>query len=370
MLKAFSELWFNSALRLTTAHIECQNELWEQAGVFLDNKTPAIKALNGRKVPSGTPSSRLPGTWTRSHYSSTVDTVTPRRRLAYWLFVPEQLAAQQKAFPVVVMLHGCGQTAADFAGGTRMNALAVQQGFAVMYPQQLASDHASRCWPWYEQLLQRGGGEVALVAGAIEKVVADHSLDRTRVYLVGLSAGAALAQLVALHHPYLIAALCSHSGPVYGAADSRIGAFSVMQHGSRDAVRPIMHLLDEQPDFPGMPILIVHGDQDTVVRPTNALQLAWQFCQANVISTSAHEPLVACSATGNCDSYRITDYYQHQKLMIRLCQIRHLTHAWSGGDIAFRFNAEHGPDASSMLWEFFKKHVRLGNAGNAPFTSG
>jgi len=372
MLKTFSKLWLKSAVRLAKAQATRQNSLLAHAikaakKPCVTEKNRSVSALayasrkkSPRKSVAGASSLAAHGKWMRSYYLPPPAGLQDRsRRLAYWLYVPDQLVAGQNSFPLVVMLHGCEQTAAEFANGTRMNALAARYGFAVLYPQQVVSAHAHRCWPWYEQSLQRGGEEVALVAGAIEKVVRQQGFDRTRIYIAGLSAGAALAQIVALRHPHLIAAVCSHSGPVYGAADTRLGAFSVMQHGTRDAVRPIDQLLIEQANFPGMPMLILHGEQDTVVRPVNAMQLAWQFCQANALSTSAHEPVASCAAVERCDGFRITDYCQDQKIVVRLCQIRHLTHAWSGGDTAFRFNAGTGPDASLMSWEFFRQHARI-----------
>ena len=285
--------------------------------------------------------------------------------MTYWLYVPdpdEEAAAAapplERPLSLVVMLHGCDQTAEEFAGGTRMNQLAARHGFAVLYPQQSVSAHAQRCWPWYKRSLQQGGDEVALVAGILEKVTAVHGFDRSRVYVAGLSAGAALAQALVLQHPQVFAAVASHSGPVYGVADSRLSAFAVMQAGSRDAVRTVAQLLRERPDFPVMPILILQGEQDPVVRPVNAGQLAQQFCIVNRIASDAHEAPVLRKARGANDAWRRTDYKRHGRVVVRLCEVTHLAHAWSGGDASLRYNAARGPDASALLWDFFKRHRR------------
>lgn len=331
-----------------------------QASIPILESTPFPGSYDRRRPASNNAALEADGQWHRCQYTHHWETAPTRsRRLAYWLFVPVDVVVGVKPLPLVVMLHGCEQTAAEFASGTRMNVLAAQHGFATMYPQQMTSANPHRCWPWYEQAVQRGGEESALIAGAIEEAVSKHGFDRSRIYIAGLSAGAALAQIVALRHPHLIAALGSHSGPVYGVADSRLGAFSVMQHGTRDAIRPIDHLLTEQPSFPGMPMLILHGEQDTVVRPQNAIQLTWQFCQANNFSPSAHEPIASSAPSEHCDGFRTTDYRQNNKTLVRLCQVRHLAHAWSGGDTRYRFNASPGPDASVMFWEFFKEHDRV-----------
>ena len=304
------------------------------------------------------------GTWARAYFSSReLDARLPVRRLTYWLYAPAQAGKDRRTrLPLVVMLHGCEQTAPDFAAGTRMNALALQHGFAVLYPQQSAGAHSHRCWPWYKRSLQRGGDEAALIGGAIEKVMLRPDIDHTRIYVAGLSAGAALAQTVALQYPHLIAAIGSHSGPVYGVADSRMSAFSVMQHGSFDAARAATHFLAEHAHFPPMPILILQGAQDHVVRPVNAAQLANQFCTINGLSSADRGVPTVRAARGSCDAYSITEYRRAGKTLLRLCEVRHLAHAWSGGDASLRYNAANGPDASTLLWNFFKRHRRLPGA--------
>jgi poly(3-hydroxybutyrate) depolymerase len=59
-----------------------------------------------------------------------------------------------------------------------------------------------------------------------------HGLDASRTYVAGLSAGAALAAIVALRHPELIAAVGMHSAPVFGTTHSPFSAYRAMQHGS------------------------------------------------------------------------------------------------------------------------------------------
>ncbi len=330
--------------------------------------TTALRTAGGTSVPLS-----AGGRWIRSTFSSLeVDARMKARRMTCWLFVPDPAAPKgsasvsaPRALPLVVMLHGCDQTAPDFASGTRMNQLALRHGFAVLYPQQSASAHAQRCWPWYQQGFQHGGNEVAMVAGMIEKAIAQHGLDRTRVYVAGLSAGAAMAQTLALRRPDLIAAMASHSGPVFGIANSRMSALSVMQHGGSRPAQPILDLQRDTPDFPDMPALIVQGAQDNLVRPVNARQLVEQFCTLNRLPLGAAEPVDERAARGKNDGYRLNDFRRGSQLLVRLCEVTHLGHAWSGGDPALRYNAAPGPDASTLLWDFFKRHRRLGHRVSA-----
>ncbi|MBC7514067.1 MAG: PHB depolymerase family esterase [Herminiimonas sp.] len=410
MLKAFGKLWLKSAQRLAKAQVVQQKKLQKKLlktllpAVTKPHAAPARRSAATKKAvtrPAGSSASHRPptgarhrsaaatalhgatgtrlnsgGDWSRAYYISPLaDSRGRHRRMTYWLFVPHipdtgpVMSASVQAdgvgnrttapqLPLVVMLHGCDQTAEDFANGTRMNRLAALHGFAVLYPQQSATAHAQRCWPWYERSLQEGGDEVALVAGLLEKVIARNGFDRTRVYVAGMSAGAALAQTLALHHPDVFAAVGSHSGPVYGVAESRLGAFAVMQAGSRDAARAASQLLIDRPDFPVMPILILQGEQDPVVRPVNAGQLARQFCILNQLAPDAHEPVVLRKARAANDAWCRTDYRRQGRVVVRLCEVAHLAHAWSGGDASLRYNAARGPDASALLWDFFKRQRR------------
>ncbi|APW40725.1 PHB depolymerase esterase [Rhodoferax koreense] len=283
----------------------------------------------------------------------------------YWMFVPTRaLADRHKPMPLVVMLHGCTQTAAEFAQGTRMNALAQRKGFAVLYPQQLASVDNNRCWHWHLRATQQGGGEVRWVVGAIHKVMRTLPIDASRVYIAGLSAGAALAQIVALRHPQLIAAVGLHSAPVFGTVDSRMGAFSAMQHGSSHSLAHAVHDMALSPEFPRMPAILLQGDADKVVRSVNLMQLAQQFRLVNHIDDAAQEPVpheFAERLTGRSPrhAYQVLDYSLGRSTLVRVCRIKGLDHAWSGGDAQFRFNAAPGPDASLMMWNFFQMHRRV-----------
>ena len=414
MLKAFSKLWLEGAKRLAKVQLAQQKKLQRTLVRSLSPtakkpRPPAAKRVIARaravptaarnptgpapsaaikrnagkrtvtgRAPAGAGSIRLDhgGSWTRAyHVSPRADSHGRHRRMLYWLFVPDTAVDATAAgsagltaavdgsmrpaqLPLVVMLHGCEQTAEEFAIGTRMNRLAAQQGFAVLYPQQSASAHPQRCWPWYKRAVQQGGDEVALVASMLERVLDRHDFDRRRIYVAGLSAGAALAQALAVRHPQVFAAVGSHSGPVFGVADSRLGAYTVMQAGARDALRTADALLREQPDFPPMPMLILHGEQDQVVRPVNAVQLARQFRILNRLAPGAHEAPVVRKARAPNDAWRRTDSRHKGRVVVRLCEVANLAHAWSGGDDSLRYNTARGPDASVLLWDFFKRQRR------------
>lgn len=301
-----------------------------------------------------------PGKWLAAHIALPQSPgQAPGRRLAYWLYVPDRPAPAQ-GWPLIVMLHGCHQSATQFAQGTRMNLVAEQKGYAVLYPQQLVSAQAQRCWRWYEQGTQQGGGDTALLAGLIVKVCAQHGFDLRRIYACGLSAGAGMAAVLALNHPELIAAVGLHSGPVFGAGHTPAGALQVMRHGALAHAEAIHGVLRGRPGFPAMPALLLQGDEDHVVRPVNQQQLTRQWLLLNGLPLSTRATVTSKDATrnGSRHAHVISDYMAGCKVVLRVASIAGLGHAWSGGDPEVKFHAAPGPDASRMMAAFFALHRR------------
>lgn len=292
--------------------------------------------------------------------------------MPYWLYLPHHMpeAVARHGWPLVVMLHGCHQSAVQFAEGTRMNHLAEERGYALLYPQQGETVQAQRCWRWYDRATQQGAGETAALAALVATVCGQYRINRRRIYACGLSAGAGMAAVLALNHPELIAAVGLHSAPVFGAGHSQVGALQVMRHGAplhADAAiravlerRSMLALPAAAEAMPPMPALMIQGEQDQVVRPINQFQLARQWLQLNGLPAGP-ATRVAVKPAGRGGSRNAHDIHDHlvgRKLLLRVVRIANLGHAWSGGDPALKFNEQAGPDASRMMLEFFGKHRR------------
>jgi poly(hydroxyalkanoate) depolymerase family esterase len=306
----------------------------------------------------------LAGSWQKSWFSvPAAAQVASARRMLYWLYLPKNVTSA--SLPLVVMLHGCQQTATDFALSTRMNQLADRKGFAVLYPQQSASADAHRCWHWYKRSTQEGLGDVRLIAEMIAQVQTKHGLDTTRTYMAGLSAGAGLANILALRYPGMVAAVGLHSAPVFGTADSPMSAYRAMQNGSGAAHREsVRDLSSAEAAFPGMPAILIHGARDSVVRRINMTQLTEQFAILNAGHITREEAVVRpypARSTGRHPrhAYESATWYAGRKPQLVACEIEHLGHAWSGGDGNLDFSAPEGPDATLMMWTFFAQHRRL-----------
>ncbi|AJY62633.1 PHB depolymerase family esterase [Burkholderia glumae] len=275
--------------------------------------------------------------------------------LGYALYVPDGLPA---GAPLVVMLHGCKQDAAQFAQGTRMNLLADRHGFAVLYPEQSIQAHSHGCWHWYDDTERGGRGEARAVVDLVDTLVAARGLDASRVYAAGLSAGAGLATLLALHFPDRFAAIALHSGPAFGDAHSGITAMDVMRRGLHRAPAAIADSYAAPGTYPGMPALIVHGDDDSVVSPANADHLAIEFLRLNGLADADGEPSGVERIDTQAGEIRLLDYRRDGRPVVRVCHVAGLDHAWAGGDDTVPFHASAGPDASTMVWGFFADKQR------------
>ncbi|MEO7580220.1 MAG: PHB depolymerase family esterase [Massilia sp.] len=297
-----------------------------------------------------------------AHYAGSFEQGGLARSLRYWLYIPSTAPANRldgPGMPLLVMLHGCEQTAPQFAEGTRMNRLAEAAGCAVLYPQQSLSAHAHRCWKWYERATQNGGGDVPLIVGMVRQVAERYPIDRARIYIAGISAGAAMAHLTALNHPELFAAVGLHSSPMFGAGHSPVGALGVMQHGAgMRAEAAIGELMDKRPGFPAVPAILIQGEDDKVVRPVNQAELVRQGMLLNRLGADSKVIVNAKPASKRTHAYQVRDIYLGRKVMLRIASIAGLGHAWSGGDDQFKYNARPGPDASKMMLAFFARHRR------------
>src|SRR3984893_13034768 len=195
--------------------------------------------------------------------------------LSYKLYVPSGYCGQ--ALPLVIMLHGCTQSPDDFAAGTRMNALAEEHTCLVAYPAQAASANASKCWNWFNPgHQQRGQGEPSLIAGITRQVMRDYSVDSRRVYVAGLSAGAAAAIIMGITYPDLYAAIGAHSGLACGAASDAPSAFAVMRQGEVAAARRSGSAPGDGEYRRIVPTIVFHGDQDKTVHLRNGDQIIAQ----------------------------------------------------------------------------------------------
>lgn len=277
------------------------------------------------------------------------------RGLAFKLYSPP--GPPEQPLPLVVMLHGCKQDPDDFASGTGMNERARDQGFYVLYPAQSQVANPLRCWNWFKHNhQQRGRGEPALIAGMTQMVMRKHAIDPSRVYVAGLSAGGAMAAIVASLYPDIFAAVGVHSGLAAGAADNVMEALDVMKNGSRTGV------VAAQTGRPPVPTIVFHGDQDATVHPSNGEQVISSVVEdaagvEPVLVAADARPEVEQGVSRQGQKYTLSRYRDRSGEVIAEHWVLHgAGHAWSGGDPAGSFTDAGGPDATGKMLEFFFAH--------------
>ncbi len=283
---------------------------------------------------------------------------------AYKVHLPEP--QPQAPCPVLVMLHGCTQSADDFAAGTRMNTLADQHGFIVVYPEQAASANAGKCWNWFQPQDQaRGSGEPSLIAGIVGEVASRFGADPQRLFVAGLSAGAAMAVVLGETYPELIAGVGVHSGLAYRSAHDMGSAMAAMK-GGRSGLPGMKAATAEGPRHPALhavPTIVFHGDRDHTVQAVNAERVVQQAREAFEAEPAAGE-LQANTQTGATPAGRrytrtvFTDAAGRAR--VESWTVHGAGHAWSGGDASGSFTDASGPDASAEMVRFFLA-LRRGN---------
>ncbi len=267
---------------------------------------------------------------------------------AFKLFEPAGFEGRD--LPLVVMLHGCTQDPDDFAAGTRMNALAQELGLYVLYPAQAPRSNAHKCWNWFvPEDQRRGQGEPALLAGMTRHVMATHRVDADRVWVAGLSAGGAMAAILAREYPDLFAAAGVHSGLPPGAAHDVVSAFSAMKSGARSAAADAAAA--------AVPTIVFHGDADSTVHVLNGSHLV----DATLGGMPAQARREIGAANGPGRAFTRTVYHPAEGSGPSRAEhwvVHGAGHAWIGGDAAGSFTDGDGPDASREMLRFFAEHPR------------
>jgi poly(hydroxyalkanoate) depolymerase family esterase len=257
----------------------------------------------------------------------------------YKLYIPPGGAQAQR--PLVVMLHGCTQNAADFAAGTGMNALADTHDCLVLYPEQDRGANPTSCWNWFDPAQRTpDSGEPAILAGMTRHVMAEHGVDPARVYAAGLSAGGAMAAILGAEFPELYAGIGVHSGLAAGAGKDMISGLHAMKHPARGKVLK-----------KGVPIIVFHGDADAVVNPGNGKAVLHQFIGAHggklVEDTERGEH-------GGRRAYSRTRWHDAAGRRVAEHWVVHgAAHAWQGGKATGSHTDPGGPCASAAMLAFF-----------------
>lgn len=263
----------------------------------------------------------------------------------YKLYIPDNCPDAPR--PLIVMLHGCTQSADDFAAGTRMNVAAKAHGCLVAYPDQTRQANSQKCWNWFNPKdQQRDAGEPSLIAGITRDVIRGFPIDPARVFIAGMSAGGAAAAIMGDAYPDLYAAIGVHSGLACGAARDMQSAFAVMHRGGSGT--------DASANRRIVPTIVFHGDQDTTVNPLNG-----EAVVARAVNGISFRKRQESGRVPGGHAYQRTLYLDADgRTLVEQWVVRNAGHAWFGGSPAGSYTDPMGPDATAEMMRFFLQHPR------------
>lgn len=270
------------------------------------------------------------------------------------------------AVPLIVVLHGCNQSVEDAALGTGVNALADRAGFVAVYPEQSAQANPKRCWNWFRPRHQvRGSGEPEAIARITERVLNRRdgpTLDRNRVHVMGLSAGGAMAGILAATYPDLYASVGIHSAPQYRAARSAVTALLAMRNGGPDPERQgRLAYAAMGPRARIVPVIVFQGEADRTVWAGNGDRVVRQWLSTSRLADGEAPALnfdrpharIADRAPGGL-SYWVRSWNDNAgRPVVQYWTVSGLGHAWSGGAGAGSYTDPRGPSATEAMYDFF-----------------
>lgn len=241
--------------------------------------------------------------------------------LAAYVFVPENLV---EGHSLVVALHGCGQSAKEFAEQSGWNDLARQYGFVVLYPEQKATNNIQRCFNWFNpEDINYKSGEAASIQHMLEFVQEKYEVGATETFVSGFSAGGAMTTVMLAVYPELFAGGAPVAGIPYRAATDLGTALSAMQGGVDLQPQDWGDRVREQRSafasaYPR--ILILQGEADGIVQPKNAAETVEQWANLHGMNPAdlasvdlvplADYPQVSAFSLGPDQQRPLVSYYQ------------------------------------------------------------
>jgi poly(hydroxyalkanoate) depolymerase family esterase len=280
----------------------------------------------------------------------------------YSLYVPNSDSG--KNLPLLVLLHGCRQNPSLFLEGTDLEAEAEKKKFIILTPEQPRHANFKQCWNWFLNFQQQRhmANEMGQIVSATEIIANRFQVNRSRIFVAGLSAGGTMAQSLVVCYPDVFSGGAVHSGPNFKTAETIVEAETVLTSHEQ-----------KTPDYLGKKmalcaqgvrnhrlnkVLIIHGEDDHIVPPFHAdlitdTQAAWRdFLDDGERNDSVTgQPAVSSYQQGN---YKVTRTDIHYPGLIeRKLMIKGMGHAWGGGKALSQFFDPYAPSSNQFIIDFF-----------------
>ncbi len=303
-----------------------------------------------------------PGRWLNRRHK------TPQGARQYDIYLPAMMS-RRVAVPMVLLLHGCQQRSTEFARQSGFTTAADAGGFILITPRQEIQHQIQRCWQWYDSSHQRrDAGEPAILRGIVDEALAetvDWRIDPRRIYTAGLSAGGAMALILATTYPDVFAAAGVHSATAYRSATQGFRALGAMAaRGSVPSHHAILRRM--------APVVLIHGTDDRVVRPPNADRIVDQWLASRDAGRPQGLNRIRTLATTRAfvvdgrRCIRTRWYTARGRRVLEYWRIDGLGHAWSGGPEKARFIDRAGPRSAEVMSTFFHRHRLPGRGPESP----
>lgn len=304
----------------------------------------------------------MAGTWADGQYTGSLGIRN------YKTYIPNNLDPSKK-HPVVIMLHGCEQSAQDFATGTRIEKWADKFQFIALFPEQNINYNPFKCWNWVIPGNNSRFGEAQIIITMLEDTLKKYNGNSKKVFAAGMSAGASMTSILGNCYPEYFLALASHDGTQFYSSYTGLDFAEVVLNGASvpaltsaifgnacsrfSSSRPIK-----------MPIIIFHGLKSPLMGPIHAFQVETEFKIFNDFLDNGKrdnsyflEKNVITVPDSETYGYSLfTTTNQSHDVFIERYMINDLAHGWSGGVANLPYNDPKGPDASALIFTFFKKY--------------
>lgn len=289
------------------------------------------------------------------------------------LWVPATVEASLetgRAWPLVLMLHGCTHDAGDMAEISGMNEVAEANQFLVVYPEQSRLANLLKCWNWFHPKHQtRDAGEPSILAAVVDQVRSTHNIDPDKVYVAGVSAGGAMASILAATYPDVFVGIAVVAGTEFKAAAGTSEGLAAMKHGGPDPIQQGQLAFEAmrsglaRNNRRRMPLIAFQGASDNRVSPINTDQVIAQWSKTNARFAAEHgengfaltEQIIEGQVPGGYAYHRHIYVEPDGRRLMEKWLIQGLSHAWPGAPEPSKYGDPKGPNASAEMWRFFRE---------------